>query len=114
MAGKEKIEIADEDKLKIIHDKEEADYNCSYSFKNEDHTLGNILRYMIMKDPNTLFCGYSIPHPSEDLMNIRVQTKEENTDKIMGKAMDRTIAICNILSDKFKSALNDFDSKNDI
>ena len=109
MAGKEKIEIEDEDKLKIICDKEDGDFNCTYSFKNEDHTLGNILRYILMKDKNTLFCGYSIPHPSEDVMNIRLQTKEENTNQIMGRAMDRVIEISNILSNKFNSALNDFD-----
>ena len=111
MAGKEKFVVAEEDKLKIISDKEEGDYNCTYSFQNEDHTLGNILRYMLMKDKNTSFCGYSIPHPSEDVMNIRLQTREENTNQIMGKAMDRVIEIGDILSDKFKKALNDFDAK---
>ena len=111
MAGKEKIEVADAEKLKIIPDKEEGDFNCTYSFRNEDHTLGNILRYILMKDSKTLFCGYSIPHPSEDIMNIRLQTREENTNKVMGKAMDRVIEIGDILSSKFKKALIDFDSK---
>ena len=113
MAGKEKIEIVDEDKLKIMHDKEEGDFNTTYTFKNEDHTLGNILRYILMKDSNTSFCGYSIPHPSEDLMNIRLQTKKETTNQIMDKAMGRVIEISDILSNKFNSALNDFDSKKD-
>ena len=112
MSGKEKIEMVDEDKLKIIPDKEEGNFNCTYTFQNEDHTLGNILRYMLMKDKNTNFCGYSIPHPSEDVMNIRLQTKEENTNQIMGKAMDRVVEIGDILSEKFKKALNDFDAKN--
>ena len=112
MEGKEKIEVVDEEKLKIISDKEDSEYNCTYSFRNEDHTLGNILRYMLMKDTNTLFCGYSIPHPCEDLMNIRLQTRNENTNKLMGKAMDRVIEISDILSDKFKNALNDFETKN--
>ena len=112
MAGKEKIEIADEFKLKIIPDKEDSDFNCTYTFQNEDHTLGNILRYTLMKDPNTLFCGYSIPHPSEDLMNVRLQTKEENTNEIMERAMDRIIEMGDILSKKFQAALDDFNSKN--
>ena len=111
MSGKEKIVVADEDKLKIISDKEEGEFNCTYTFRNEDHTLGNILRYMLMKDSNTLFCGYSIPHPSEDLMNIRLQTKEVDTSKSMGLAMDRIIEIGDILSNKFKNALNDYNSK---
>ena len=112
MAGKEKIEVVDQDKLKIISDKEEGDFNCTYSFRNEDHTLGNILRYILMKDSNTLFCGYSIPHPSEDLMNIRLQTRKENTNQVMGKAMDRVNEISDILSKKFKKALEKYDSNN--
>ena len=111
MSGKEKIIVADEDNLKIISDKEDGEFNCTYTFRNEDHTLGNILRYILMKDSNTLFCGYSIPHPSEDLMNIRLQTKEESTNKLMAKAMDRVIEVGDILSNKFKNALNDYDSK---
>jgi DNA-directed RNA polymerase I and III subunit RPAC2 len=111
MSGKEKIEVADEEKLKIIPDKEEGDFNCTYAFLNEDHTLGNILRYILMKDSNTLFCGYSIPHPSEDLMNVRLQTKEKNTNEVMEKAMNRIDEISDILSNKFKKALNDFDNK---
>ena len=109
MSGKEKIEVADEQKLKIIPDKEEGNFNCTYTFRNEDHTLGNILRYMLMKDSNTLFCGYSIPHPSEDLMNVRLQTKSKNTNEVMEKAMDRIDEISDILSNKFQKALNDFD-----
>ena len=112
MSGKEKIEVADEDKLKIIPDKEEGDYNCTYTFQNEDHTLGNILRYTLMKDPNTLFCGYSIPHPSEDLMNVRLQTKEKNANDVMENAMNRIDEISDILSDKFQKALNDFNNNN--
>ena len=111
MSGKEKIEMVDEDKLKIIPDKEEGNFNCTYTFQNEDHTLGNILRYMLMKDPNTLFCGYSIPHPSEDIMNIRLQTKEKSTNEVMENAMNRVDEISDILSNKFKKALNDFDNE---
>ena len=111
MSGKEKIEIVDEDKLKIIPDKEEGNFNCTYTFQNEDHTLGNILRYMLMKDSNTLFCGYSIPHPSEDIMNIRLQTKEKSTNEVMENAMNRVDEISDILSNKFKKALNDFDNE---
>eukprot|EP00038_Savillea_parva_P001873 m.108058 g.108058 ORF g.108058 m.108058 type:complete len:136 (+) comp10644_c0_seq4:2213-2620(+) len=49
---------------------------CTYVIGNEDHTLGNSLRYAIMKDPRTEFCGYSIPHPSERKIHLRVQTKD--------------------------------------
>ncbi|RMX80790.1 hypothetical protein D0867_16352, partial [Hortaea werneckii] len=51
-----------------------SDTAASFAFEREDHTLGNALRYMIMKNPDVEFCGYSIPHPSETVMNLRIQT----------------------------------------
>jgi DNA-directed RNA polymerase I and III subunit RPAC2 len=68
-----------------------TDTAASFQFDEEDHTLGNALRYIIMKklvyligmceknadfllSPDVEFCGYSIPHPSEDKMNLRIQT----------------------------------------
>jgi DNA-directed RNA polymerase I and III subunit RPAC2 len=41
----------------------------------EDHTLGNSFRYMLAKNADVDFVGYSIPHPSEMKLNMRVQTK---------------------------------------
>lgn len=58
----------------------------TFQIHDEDHTLGNALRYIIMKkfvnlylagvndSPDVEFCGYSIPHPSEPKLNLRIQT----------------------------------------
>jgi DNA-directed RNA polymerases I and III subunit RPAC2 len=59
----------------------------TFQIQDESHTLGNALRYIIMKkyalplfslslihSPNVEFCGYSIPHPSEPKLNLRIQT----------------------------------------
>ncbi|BFZ57070.1 RNA polymerase subunit AC19 [Savitreella phatthalungensis] len=46
----------------------------TFQFAGEDHTLGNALRYVVMKNERVEFCGYSIPHPSEPFMNLRIQT----------------------------------------
>lgn len=32
------------------------------------------LTQMIFNSPDVEFCGYSIPHPSEATMNLRIQT----------------------------------------
>ena len=42
---------------------------------NENHTMGNALRYLLMKDKDVDLAGYSILHPSESKMNLRIQTK---------------------------------------
>ncbi|XP_029462494.1 DNA-directed RNA polymerases I and III subunit RPAC2-like isoform X1 [Rhinatrema bivittatum] len=47
----------------------------TFVLHDEDHTLGNALRYMIMKNPEIEFCGYSITHPSESKINFRIQTR---------------------------------------
>ena len=54
-----------------------AGINCrTFVFKNEGHTLGNVLRSVIMQNPQVAFCGYSLPHPAEDQMHLRIQTVE--------------------------------------
>ncbi|CAG8598982.1 518_t:CDS:2 [Paraglomus occultum] len=53
----------------------------TFVIKNEDHTLGNALRFIIMKNPEVTYCGYSIPHPSETKLHLRIQTTS-NTDAI--------------------------------
>jgi DNA-directed RNA polymerases I and III subunit RPAC2 len=52
-----------------------SDDTClTFTVHDEDHTLGNALRYVLMKNPAVEFCGYNIPHPSDSFVNIRVQT----------------------------------------
>ncbi|KUJ11722.1 RBP11-like subunits of RNA polymerase, partial [Mollisia scopiformis] len=87
---------------------------ASFEFKNEDHTLGNALRFIIMKNPDVEFCGYSIPHPSEAVMNIRIQTYD-NTSAVQAleKGLDDLIDLCDIVDDKFKQARQDFVNRMD-
>uniref|UniRef100_W5NCS9 DNA-directed RNA polymerases I and III subunit RPAC2 n=1 Tax=Lepisosteus oculatus TaxID=7918 RepID=W5NCS9_LEPOC len=55
---------------------EGGDDSCvTFVLHDEDHTLGNALRYMVMKNPEVEFCGYSITHPSESKINFRIQTR---------------------------------------
>ncbi len=38
--------------------------------------MGNALRSVILQNPQVVFCGYSLPHPAEDQMHLRIQTVE--------------------------------------
>ncbi|EWC45127.1 hypothetical protein DRE_06266 [Drechslerella stenobrocha 248] len=79
------------------------DDSCaSFQFENEDHTLGNALRYIIMKNPQVEFCGYSIPHPSETKMNMRIQTYGDITAKdALVKGLGDLRNLCDVVTDKF-------------
>ncbi|KAF0930451.1 hypothetical protein E2562_032881 [Oryza meyeriana var. granulata] len=46
----------------------------TFSIMEEDHTLANSVRFVLNQDPRVAFCGYSIPHPADNKVNIRVQT----------------------------------------
>ncbi|KAG9292997.1 hypothetical protein G9A89_016359 [Geosiphon pyriformis] len=69
--------------------------NITFIMKDEDHTLGNALRYIIMKNPEVEYCGYSIPHPSEAKLNIRIQTKK-TTDAVeaLKKGLNDLTNVC--------------------
>ncbi|RPA87140.1 putative DNA-directed RNA polymerase [Ascobolus immersus RN42] len=78
---------------------------ASFEILNEDHTLGNSLRYVIMKNPEVEFCGYSIPHPSEDKINIRIQTYGKVTAiEALKKGLDDLMDLCDVVSEKFTAA----------
>ncbi|RHN82082.1 putative DNA-directed RNA polymerase, RBP11-like dimerization domain-containing protein [Medicago truncatula] len=39
------------------------------TFSLMDHTFANSVRFTLNQDPRVTFCGYSIPHPSENRVN---------------------------------------------
>ncbi|CAL3963220.1 hypothetical protein PZA11_000904 [Diplocarpon coronariae] len=45
-----------------------------FTFNKEDHTLANILRAHLLKDPHVMFAGYKIPHPLFAKFELRIQT----------------------------------------
>ncbi|KAI9782008.1 MAG: RNA polymerase subunit AC19 [Peltula sp. TS41687] len=83
---------------------------ASFEIEGEDHTLGNALRWMIMKNPNVEFSGYSIPHPSEAKMNIRIQTYDGGMSAVeaLEKSLDDLMDLCDVVLDKFGAAREDY------
>ncbi|KAL3365208.1 hypothetical protein AABB24_010389 [Solanum stoloniferum] len=59
------------------HGSFEDQSKATFSLTDEDHTLANAVRFTLNQDPRVTFCGYSIPHPSDARVNIRVQTTGE-------------------------------------
>lgn len=101
--GNEEMEIdVDVDKIKLLPGSSEDGTAASFQIADEDHTLGNSLRYMIMKNPEVEFCGYSIPHPSEAKLNIRIQTYGPTTlVQALHKGLDDLLDLCSHIEDTF-------------
>ena len=43
-----------------------------FSFYNENHTLGNLIRFFAQGNSNIEYIGYNVPNPSENMMNIKL------------------------------------------
>ena len=73
---------------------------------DEDHTLGNALRHILINDARVDFCGYCVPHPSEPVVHVRVQCRNDNNYDIDPDAPAPLTAIealkeaCQTLSDQ--------------
>jgi DNA-directed RNA polymerase I and III subunit RPAC2 len=80
--------------------------NCrTFVFKNEGHTLGNALRSVILQNPQVLFCGYSMPHPAEDQMFLRIQTAEGvDAQDILKKGLEDLKSICHHTKEVFQAS----------
>ena len=64
----------DDAKIRILDD-------FSIEIRREDHTLMNPLKMAISSNwtgSEVEFCGYNVPHPSDDLVHLSVQFEDES------------------------------------
>jgi len=99
-----------EEQPQIVIERGDADPTAAtYIFSDEDHTLGNALRFMLIKRPDVEFCGYSIPHPSENFMNLRLQVVEKNSNDVLKAGLKDLASVCDLIDSKFNDALKKFE-----
>ncbi|KAF2993992.1 RNA polymerase subunit AC19 [Curvularia kusanoi] len=97
----------DRDRIRVLPGATES--AASFQFDGEDHTLGNALRYIIMKNPDVEFCGYSIPHPSETKMNLRIQTYDNvSVYQVLEKGLEDLMNMCDVVTEKFTVSREEF------
>ncbi|KAJ4330439.1 RNA polymerase subunit AC19 [Didymella glomerata] len=105
--GEEIDASVDRDRIRVLAGATES--AASFQFDGEDHTLGNALRYIIMKNPDVEFCGYSIPHPSETKMNLRIQTYDNvSVYQVLEKGLEDLMNMCDVVTDKFTVSREEF------
>eukprot|EP01147_Barroeca_monosierra_P005609 gene5609-189_t len=106
----------DIEQLKIIRGDDPL--SATFVIGNEDHTLGNSLRWIINKDPRVEFCGYSQPHPSDKLIKLRIQPKrpmegEEPLDatEILRDGLRNMMQLCDHLAETVRTKSTEFREK---
>ena len=74
----------------------------TFTFINEDHTLGNALRYILIKNKDVEMCGYSIPHPSDNKLNLRLQTFKRPAKEVLYEGIAQLKEMAGIIKGKFE------------
>ena len=67
-------------KLKFTRDTKVANAG-TYVVQKEDHTLGNTVRMQLHRDPNVVFAGYQVPHPSDNRIVIKVRARSPRRER---------------------------------
>ncbi|KAF9925295.1 RNA polymerase subunit AC19 [Linnemannia zychae] len=102
----EDLPEVDTNKVTIVANSMTDPQGATFCLNDEDHTLGNALRWTLMKNPEVDFASYSIPHPSEAKTHVRVQTSENTTaPEAMYKGLDDLADLCNHVIQTFQNEL---------
>lgn len=84
----------------------------SFAFEKEGHTLGNSLRHMVVRQPNVDLCGYTIPHPMEDVYHMRIQTDGSiDANTALDRGLTNLAGLCDDLLKKINDAHKEFESR---
>jgi len=79
-----------------------------FTVNKEDHTLGNMVRAQLLKDPQVIFAGYKCPHPLEHKFILRVQTTSDYTpQEALRNAITDLLSEMSLLEERFREALKD-------
>jgi len=85
--------------------------NATFILTHQDHTLANSLRYVLAKNPDVDFVGYSIPHPSDPKVNIRLQTKRGAATDVFQQGLEQLQEITAHIQMSFDAAMSNHDKK---
>lgn len=91
-----------EDKLRVKTGQDDG--SATFILGDEDHTLGNALRHVLMQTAGTEFCGYSVPHPSEPFVHVRLQTTGAPARDVLDDGLKQLGGICDALAAQLDKA----------
>lgn len=79
----------------------------------EDHALENYLPYMIVKNPEVEFYGFTTTHPSESEINLHIQT----WDAVLAvdpfqRDLNELMSVCQHVFDKFEASIKTYKDQN--
>ncbi|KAK4887583.1 hypothetical protein RN001_003854 [Aquatica leii] len=80
----------------------------TFVFHDEGHTMGNALRYVISSYDDVEFCGYTVPHPAESKMHLRIQMRNGRAIDALRRALKDLVKLCDHTIETFNEQLISF------
>lgn len=90
-------------RFKILS-QEENGRCATFELLDEDHTLGNALRHMILKNPEVKFCGYALPHPNERKINFQIQVYKGEALDALEKGLKDLVDLNRVVTERISQA----------
>ncbi|GLJ17788.1 hypothetical protein SUGI_0310730 [Cryptomeria japonica] len=85
---------------------------ATFVIEREDHTVGNVVRMQLHRDPNVLFAGYKLPHPLQYKVLLRIQTTSQSSPmQAYNLAIDDLDKELDCLKSSFEAELERFKSQ---
>ena len=81
----------------------------------EDHTIGNIFRMQLLRDPLVRFAGYQHPHPLMYYINLKIQTNNSTVApvEVLSSAIEDLANETDHLITQFQEASDNWKREND-
>ncbi|XP_039284366.1 probable DNA-directed RNA polymerases I and III subunit RPAC2 [Nilaparvata lugens] len=95
----------------LAGDENSGDRSRTFIFNDEGHTLGNALRSIIVSYPDVTFCGYTVPHPAEIKMHLRIQTNGPRAVDVLQRGLSDLHKLCEFTQQLFKAAMSEYKTR---
>ena len=86
----------------------------TFRFNKEDHTIANLLRMQLLRDPMVRFAGYIHPHPLVYYIDFKIQTNSSNVApaEVLSSAIEDLSNETDHLITAFQDSLDDWKKEN--
>jgi DNA-directed RNA polymerase II subunit RPB11 len=87
----------------------------TFRLNKEDHTVGNLLRMQLLRNPNVRFAGYIHPHPLLNYIDLKIQTASSNVApvEVLSAAIEDLANETDHLITQVADAIEDWRKEND-
>ena len=88
----------------------------TFRFNKEDHTVGNLLRLQLLRDPNVRFAGYIHPHPLLHYIDLKVQTNSSQVapTEVLSSAIEDLAGEVDFLTNQVTDALEQWHKEHNV